>query len=62
MTVVALDRIAQGVREALGVSGDDLSLAQVLEAATWKGGREIAMHKRKESGGGRELCFHISCG
>ena len=29
----------------------NLSLAQVLESATWKGGREIAKEKRPETGG-----------
>jgi hypothetical protein len=41
----------------LGVSQDELTLAQVLEAATWKGGREIAKIRRE--GGGRECCKDI---
>lgn len=28
-----------------------LTLAQILESATWKGGREIARQKRPETGG-----------
>jgi hypothetical protein len=34
------------------LSKEQLTLAQVLESATWKGGREIAKEKRRESGGG----------
>lgn len=45
------DRIADGLREKLGLSKQELSLAQVLESATWKGGREIAKAKRPQSGG-----------
>jgi len=33
------------------LSKEQLTLAQVLESATWKGGREIAKEKRPESGG-----------
>jgi hypothetical protein len=39
------------VRSELGLTKDQLTLAQVLEAATWKGGREIAKMKRPETGG-----------
>jgi hypothetical protein len=46
------DRIHQLICQNLGIGEDVLSLAQVLESATWKGGREIAAEKRK--GGGRE--------
>lgn len=42
------DRIAEGIREKVG---HPLKLAQVLESATWKGGREIAKRKRPETGG-----------
>ncbi|KIY49687.1 DUF1688-domain-containing protein [Fistulina hepatica ATCC 64428] len=48
VTVIELDRIAAGLRKKLGA---DLSLAQVLESATWKGGREIAKQKRSATGG-----------
>lgn len=46
------DRIAEQIRVKLGLSKEQLTLAQVLESATWKGGREIAKEKRLESGGG----------
>ncbi|KAI4520232.1 DUF1688-domain-containing protein [Schizophyllum commune Loenen D] len=48
MTIIMLDRIADGLRKKLNA---DLSLAQVLESATWKGGREIAKEKRPETCG-----------
>lgn len=48
---VSRDRIADAVRKQLGMNEDTLSLAQILEGATWKGGREIAKQKRPETGG-----------
>ncbi|KIY69937.1 DUF1688-domain-containing protein [Cylindrobasidium torrendii FP15055 ss-10] len=51
MTVVLLDRTADAIRSKLGLTVDQLSLAQVLESATWKGGREIAKAKRPATGG-----------
>lgn len=45
------DRIADLIRGQLNLTADDLSLAQVLEGATWKGGREIAKIKRPQTGG-----------
>lgn len=51
LTVVLLDRTAERIRVKLGVGEDVLNLKQVLEAATWKGGREIAKEKRPETGG-----------
>ncbi|KAJ7450066.1 hypothetical protein B0H11DRAFT_2078315 [Mycena galericulata] len=47
MTVVLLDRTLTALRLALPAPA--LTLVQVLESATWKGGREIAQAKR---GGG----------
>ncbi|KAH9039970.1 DUF1688-domain-containing protein [Lactarius hengduanensis] len=51
MTVIELDRIADQIRAKLKLSREQLTLAQVLESATWKGGREIAKERRPESGG-----------
>ncbi|KAI0694138.1 DUF1688-domain-containing protein [Cytidiella melzeri] len=51
MTVIELDRIADLIRTKLGLTREQLTLAQVLESATWKGGREIAKLKRPETGG-----------
>lgn len=46
LTVALLDRVAQGVREGLGLSEDELPLARVLEGGTWRAGRAIAAEKR----------------
>ena len=45
------DRIADQIRTKLNLSQEQLTLAQVLESATWKGGREIAKERRPQSGG-----------
>lgn len=53
LTVIALDRIQEAINQKLGLLGNSpqaLSLPQVLEAATWKGGREIASIKRAKHG------------
>ena len=50
-TVLDRDRIADLIRGQLNLTPNELTLAQVLEAATWKGGREIAKIKRPETGG-----------
>ncbi|GJJ14595.1 hypothetical protein Clacol_008861 [Clathrus columnatus] len=49
MTVIELDRVANLIRKKL--NAPDLSLPQILESATWKGGREIAKVKRPATGG-----------
>lgn len=51
MTVILLDRIAAGIRSKMGLTAEQLNLKQVLESATWKGGREIAREKRPEAKG-----------
>ncbi|GAA5878515.1 hypothetical protein JCM3774_000094 [Rhodotorula dairenensis] len=48
VTICMLDRLRDGINQKLGVQ---LSLPQVLEGATWKGGREIAKQLRPETGG-----------
>lgn len=45
------DKIHEGICAKLGVTTQQLQLAQVLEASTWKGGREIAKAKRPATGG-----------
>ncbi|SOV04491.1 related to protein urg3 [Ustilago sp. UG-2017a] len=52
LTVILLDRQAQKIRQKLGLREEQLDLKQLLEAATWKAGREIASEKRGETGGG----------
>lgn len=46
LTVALLDRIADGIREALGRSPDELPLVKVLEGGTWAAGRRIARERR----------------
>ena len=43
--------MANAIRAKLELSREQLTLAQVLESATWKGGREIAKQKRPTTGG-----------
>ncbi len=47
LTVSGLDLVAEGVREALGVSPADFPLARVLEGGTWAAGRRIAAQRRE---------------
>ncbi|KAL0071171.1 hypothetical protein AAF712_001731 [Marasmius tenuissimus] len=51
LTVILLDRIADAIRANFGLTPQQLTLPQILESATWKGGREIAKQKRPETGG-----------
>ena len=51
LVAIPRDRIADLIRSQLGMTASQLTLAQVLESATWKGGREIAKLKRPETGG-----------
>ncbi|BFZ59950.1 hypothetical protein YB2330_000972 [Saitoella coloradoensis] len=51
-TVALLDLVAEGVNKKLGLRADKaLSLAQVLEAGTWKSGRELAEIQRPNTKG-----------
>jgi len=50
MTVIELDRLHLQIHDHLKIPPGTLSLPQVLEAATWKGGREIAKEKREGGG------------
>lgn len=56
LTVVLLDRLAERVREHLGVDAAAFPLACVLEGGSWAAGREIAAERRP--GGGAPL--HIA--
>ena len=52
MTVCLLDEVHAEINRALGLSGTSaLSLPQVLEAGTWKAGREIAEVQRPNTRG-----------
>jgi hypothetical protein len=48
---ISSDCIAEGIRARLNLSAEELTLAQILESATWKGGREIARQRRPDTGG-----------
>jgi hypothetical protein len=48
LTVALLDRVADGVREALGRTAEQLTLSHVLEGGTWAAGREAAKEKRPD--------------
>jgi hypothetical protein len=49
LTVALLDRTAVEVRKIAGATAEELPLAKVLEAGTWRAGRVLALEKR--SGG-----------
>lgn len=52
MTICLLDRVHKDVNRALGLNGaNELTLPQVLEAGTWKAGREIAEVQRPNTRG-----------
>ncbi|MDQ3035664.1 MAG: URC4/urg3 family protein [Myxococcota bacterium] len=48
LTVALLDRVADGVRESLGLSAVQLPLCNVLEGGTWAAGREAAKERRSD--------------
>jgi hypothetical protein len=50
LTVALLDRIAEEMRQALGLTALELPLAKVLEAGTWRAGRVLALEKRSDGG------------
>lgn len=47
MTLVLIDQLYEMVKERM--DGVELSMAQLLEAGTWKSGREVAKEKRPET-------------
>jgi hypothetical protein len=49
LTIVLLDRLAERVRERLGVGAGEFPLAKVLEGGTWAAGREIAAERRTDA-------------
>ena len=46
LTVTGLDLVADGVRQALGLTEAEFPLARVLEGGTWAAGRRIAAKRR----------------
>jgi hypothetical protein len=49
LTVALLDRVADGVRNRLGLDTDALPLAKVLEGGTWAAGRLLARERRADA-------------
>lgn len=49
MTVALLDKLHEHIMNSEVFSGVRLRLAQVLEAGSWKAGRELAAEKRPET-------------
>jgi hypothetical protein len=50
LTVALLDRVAERVRDQLGLGAERLPLASVLEGGTWAAGRELARQRRADGG------------
>jgi hypothetical protein len=46
LTVILLDRLAEQIRQQLGLTIPDLPLPKVLQGGTWAAGRQIAREKR----------------
>jgi hypothetical protein len=49
LTVALLDRVADGVRQRLGLDATSLPLAKVLEGGTWAAGRRLARERRPDA-------------
>lgn len=48
LTIALLDRVAEAVRNELGMDRESLPLAKVLEGGTWRTGRQVALELRKD--------------
>jgi hypothetical protein len=49
LTVALLDRVADGIRQRLGLDATSLPLAKVLEGGTWAAGRRLARERRADA-------------
>jgi hypothetical protein len=49
LTVALLDRIADGIRQRLGLDATSLPLAKILEGGTWAAGRLLARERRTDA-------------
>jgi Protein of unknown function (DUF1688) len=49
LTVALLDRVADGIRQRLGLDAVSLPLAKVLEGGTWAAGRRLARERRTDA-------------
>jgi hypothetical protein len=50
LTVALIDRLADRVRNQLGVSPAELPLVKILQGGTWSAGRELARRLREDGG------------
>jgi hypothetical protein len=48
LTVALLDRLADGLRQRLGMDGKSLPLAKILQGGTWEAGRTLARERRSD--------------
>jgi hypothetical protein len=49
LTVALLDRVADGMRQRLGLDATSLPLAKILEGGTWAAGRSLARERRPDA-------------
>jgi hypothetical protein len=49
LTVALLDRVADGLRQRLGLDANSLPLAKILEGGTWAAGRVLARERRADA-------------
>ena len=49
LTVALLDRVADGLRQRLGLDATSLPLAKILEGGTWATGRLLARERRADA-------------
>jgi hypothetical protein len=49
LTVALLDRVAEGMRQRLGLDANSLPLAKVLQGGTWVAGRSLARERRDDA-------------
>jgi uncharacterized protein DUF1688 len=49
LTVALLDRVADGVRQRLGLNATSMPLAKILEGGTWAAGRRLARERRADA-------------
>jgi len=50
LTVAIIERLADRIREKMGLSPIELPLAKILEGGTWSAGRRIARECRPDGG------------
>jgi hypothetical protein len=49
LSVALLDRVAEGMRQRLGLDATSLPLAKVLQGGTWAAGRKLARERRADA-------------